>query len=581
MRANGLGILSALLAGVCPDVSGQTLPTLSANPASLAFTYTIGSTSLPASQRTTIKRSGSGAALNFTVTLPAGAPWLIVTPLQGATGTAITVQVNPTSLLAGVYTADITINAAGTAGPITLTASLTIKNPPPVMAAAPAALSFNYQTDGAQPPPQSISVTTNGEPVSFSAVASGGTWFAIDANLGIAVSGSPVTITASILTAGLLPGTYSGKITLTSTNASNKTVGINVTLTVTAGRAVLSSIWPSAAPVGSLDSTITIRGQHLFKSSVVQAGTTTLTSTWISTQVLLAVIPQASLAAQGNLNVTVTNSPQPASNALTFTVTPPGPLVQAVTNAASFEAYLGQPQIAPGEILSIFGSGLGPSSLQMATPSGGFYPTSLGSPATFVQFEVASGFWVAAPIIFAQANQINCVSPFSLIPGASSNMRVTYNGLTSQPYAINVVVAEPGLFTTDSSGRGQAAALNYNASTGLYSLNSSASPAAKDSIVVLYITGAGGLNPPVAGEGQVIAVPAPGASPPGLFSPVSVSMGGEGATVRSATAVPGSIAGLVQLNVVVPSTLAANKAVPVVVTISGRPSPAVATISVK
>jgi len=160
-------------------------------------------------------------------------------------------------------------------------------------------------------------------------------------------------------------------------------------------------------------------------------------------------------------------------------------------------------------------------------------------------------------------------------------MRVTYNGLTSQPYAINVVVAEPGLFTTDSSGRGQAAALNYNASTGLYSLNSSASPAAKDSIVVLYITGAGGLNPPVAGEGQVIAVPAPGASPPGLFSPVSVSMGGEGATVRSATAVPGSIAGLVQLNVVVPSTLAANKAVPVVVTISGRPSPAVATISVK
>ena len=582
MRAHVLGLVFALVTAFSPRGLAQTLPTLSANPASLAFNYTIGATSLPASQRITIKRSGSGAALNFTVTLPAGAPWLIVSPLQGATGTAVTVQVNPTSLLAGVYTADITVDAAGSAGPVAVTATLTIKNPPPVMTATPAALTFNFQTDSAQPPAaQTIAVTTNGEPVSFSAAASGGTWFAIDANLGIAVSGSPVAITVSILTAGLTPGTYSGKVTLTSTNASNKTVGIPITLTVTAGRAVLSSIWPSAAPVGSVDPTITIRGQHLFKTSAVQAGATTLASTWISTQVLLAVIPQALLATQGNLNVTVTNSPQPASNALAFTVTPPGPLIQAVTNAASFQAYSSSPDIAPGEILSIFGSGLGPSQLLMATPSGGFYPSSLGAPATFVQFEVAPGFWVPAPIIFAHANQINCVSPFSLPPGAGANLRVSYNGLTSQPYAINVVAAEPGLFTTDSSGRGQAAALNYSATTGLYTLNSSSSPSAKDSIVILYLTGGGALNPPPAGEGQVIPVPAPGGSAPALSAPVSVSMGGEGATVQSATAVPGAIAGLVQLNVVVPSTVTANKAVPVVVTIGGWSSPAVATIALK
>jgi uncharacterized protein (TIGR03437 family) len=62
---------------------------------------------------------------------------------------------------------------------------------------------------------------------------------------------------------------------------------------------------------------------------------------------------------------------------------------------------------------------------------------------------------------------------------------------------------------------------------------------------------------------------------------VSVSIGGEGATVQSATLAPGSVAGLVQLNVTVPSTVRAGKDLPLVVTIAGRASPAAATVAVK
>ena len=44
---------------------------------------------------------------------------------------------------------------------------------------------------------------------------------------------------------------------------------------------------------------------------------------------------------------------------------------------------------------------------------------------------------------------------------------------------------------------------------------------------------------------------------------------------------PGSLAGLVQLNVTVPSSVKAAKDLPVVVTVAGRASPATATLSVK
>jgi uncharacterized protein (TIGR03437 family) len=381
-----------------------------------------------------------------------------------------------------------------------------------------------------------------------------------------------------VVTDGLLPGAYTGKVTLTSANASNKSILVSVALTVAPGKAVISSVWPNAAPVGSNDQTVTVRGTHLFKSSVVHAGTATLTTTWISTGVMLAVIPKASLATQGTLNLTVTNSPQPASDPVTFTVTPPGPLIQSVVNAASFVAGGSPPVIAPGQIISIFGSGLGPAALLQASPSGGAFPTSLGTPAAMVEFELTPGVWTAAPIIFAQANQINAVAPFTLPTTQGQRMRVTYNTLSSTPLTFDGAAANPGLFTIDSSGRGQSAALNYDAVKAVYSLNTASNPAAKGSTVILFGTGGGVTAPLPSPEGQVI--PTTG-TVPRIAGSVAVTIGGDGATVESATAVPGSIAGLMQLNVTVPTSVKAGKDLPVVVTIGGKASNAYATLSVK
>lgn len=558
---------------------GQALPSLSVTPSSASFSYQIGATQLPAAQTLQVKRSGSGAALDFTVTVSPPAPWLIVTPTSGKTGTSISVRVNPTSLVAGTYATTIQIDAVGSSGPVTASVVFIIRNAPPNMSVGPGSLAFTWQTDSlTAPAAQTMSVTTSGEPLSFTAAVAGAPWLSITPAVGVVVAGSPLTVTASVDTTGLLPATYTGKITFTSTTAANKTVTLTVTLTVAPGTAVIGSVWPNAAPIGSNDATITIRGTHLFKASVVKANTTDLVTTWISTEVLLAVVPKALLTTQGTLPITVLNSPRPASNSLNFTVTPPGPTVQTITNAASFALPSGSvPVLAPGEIISIFGAGLGPASALLATPVSNVFPTSLGTPAASVEFELTTGVWTPAPIVFAQANQINCQVPFAMTPGPGLKLRVIYNSIASNPFTFDGVAAEPGIFTVDSSGRGQSAALNYAVSPPAYSLNSSSNPVTKGGVLILYLTGGGAINPLPSPEGQLI----PASPVPVLVNTPSVTIGGEAASVISATAVPGALGGLVQLNVNVPSSVATGKELPVLVTIAGRPSPLTATVAVK
>jgi len=191
-----------------------------------------------------------------------------------------------------------------------------------------------------------------------------------------------------------------------------------------------------------------------------------------------------------------------------------------------------------------------------------------------VEFEVNNA-WVAAPLIFIQANQINCQAPFSIPIGTDLNMRVTYNAITSSNFKYDGVTADPGLFTVDSSGRGQAAALNYASAT--YSLNSANNAVAKGGVLILYLTGGGAVNPLPNPEGTLS-----GTSPlPVLVNTPSVTIGGDAASVISATAVPGALGGLVQLNLTVPASLKAAKDHSVVVAIAGRSTPVTATVAVK
>ena len=175
--------------------------------------------------------------------------------------------------------------------------------------------------------------------------------------------------------------------------------------------------------------------------------------------------------------------------------------VDFINNAASNQ-FLG---IAPGEIVTLKGSGLGPAQLVSAhAGSDGFYPTQLSG--TSVQFN-----GVSAPLLYTSATQVAAVAPYG-VTGPAVQVTVTYQGQTSVPATVQVFATAPGLFTADGTGAGQAAAINQDGT-----INSASNPAPIGSVISLYATG-GGQTLPAGMDGQVSTLPLARQSLPVLVS---------------------------------------------------------------
>ena len=177
---------------------------------------------------------------------------------------------------------------------------------------------------------------------------------------------------------------------------------------------------------------------------------------------------------------------------------------------------------------------------------------------------------VAAPMIYASAGQVSCVAPYALAGKTTTQIQVEYNGQKSNAVTVPVQVASPAIFTADASGKGQGAILNQD-----NSVNSSSTPAAAGSIVVIYATGAGQTNPDGM-DGKVT-----GAPPPAPRLPVTVSIGGTNADILYAGAAPGLVSGVLQINARVPSGLVPNTPASVKITVGAASTLNTVTVSVK
>ena len=221
----------------------------------------------------------------------------------------------------------------------------------------------------------------------------------------------------------------------------------------------------------------------------------------------------------------------------TFTITEDGrPLLQfssdAVVNDAS---YLGGP-IAPGEIIAIFGIGIGPNdpaTLQLSSDQQ-FITTSLA--ATRVLFD-----GIPAPLLYVSSAQIVAIVPYEIAGQTSTQVEIEYLGYRSSAVKLNVAPAALGIFTADSSGAGSGAILNQNLTP-----NTSARPAPKNSFVTLFVTGEGQTRPPGV-DGKLA-----GSAPPVPVQNVTATIGGMNAPVQYAGGAPGLTAGVMQVNVRVP-----------------------------
>ena len=99
-----------------------------------------------------------------------------------------------------------------------------------------------------------------------------------------------------------------------------------------------------------------------------------------------------------------------------------GVAISAVTNGAS---NLNGP-VAPGEVVVIYGSGLGPAQLAQYVPGvNGRVPTTAGGVSVYVN-------GVAAPVLYASANQVAALIPFG-IGGSLAQVFVQYLAAVRRP----------------------------------------------------------------------------------------------------------------------------------------------------
>jgi uncharacterized protein (TIGR03437 family) len=234
----------------------------------------------------------------------------------------------------------------------------------------------------------------------------------------------------------------------------------------------------------------------------------------------------------------------------------PGRSIGAVTNAATNQTG----SVAPGEIVVIYGSGLGPQQTVQSQVSGGRVGTQLAG--TTVLFN-----GTAAPVMYTSATQVSAVVPYA-VPGNSVQVVVQYQGQSTAPVTVPLAATAPGIFTRDSSGRGAAAVTNQDGS-----LNSDSSPAPGGSVVTFFATGEG-VTLPAGVDGSVT-----GSVLPQPLASVTATIGGVPATVQFAGEAPGDVAGIMQVNVMVPGNLPAG-ALPIVLTVGGASSQPGVTINV-
>ncbi|HEX6793354.1 MAG TPA: glycosyl hydrolase family 28-related protein, partial [Casimicrobiaceae bacterium] len=249
------------------------------------------------------------------------------------------------------------------------------------------------------------------------------------------------------------------------------------------------------------------------------------------------------------VSATSVNADWQSVNTITFV--PPGPTPAAPVIAAVVHAATGQAgPVAPGEILSIQGQGLGP-------------PNAIAGQATAygrLQKDVANVRalfdGVPAALLSVSATEVLAIVPYFTYWKDATNLQLEYQGVQSAPVTLALVDASPGIF--------QATVANADRSP-----NAAANPAQRGSMVTFLATGEGQTDP--AGvDGQVSGsdqLPTPRGA-------VAVSIGGEPAQLLSASEAPLSAAGKLQVSVVVPASVQPDTAVPMTLTIGNRVSPA-------
>lgn len=582
----------------------------------------------PASQTLTfITKSQTGYPFTATTTTGKGGNWLLVSPASGTAtnGATIAVSVDASAiagLTPGYYTGQVHLSYSGGAPDADETVGVGLRiygtADLPHLSVHPGGMMFIATAGGATPAPKSVYVRAiaaaaaglNYTVSSAVTTPSGGTWLSAGSTGGTATS-TATAVPINVNITGLAAGEYSGAVTFKPDPSSNAPSQIvNVKLLVIAAGMTAS---PTAA-VSALGSTMhgsfngmLAAGSLLAVATDPADGFTTSTDAALNVSAMVVdasgtPVPGATVvltSSNGEPTATLEDlgdgtysglfqpeSSGPVTLSLTAQVTDnsgnafetsgatvSGDVVAAAdvstpvytngaTSAASY-APAGTP-ITPGGVISLFGlniagRGGAATTLPLPTSLNGVTVTIGGIPAPLI---------AAAPSsVPGGADQINLQVPAALAGQATADIVVTNNGVSGAPETVALGTA-PAFFTQNSAGSGDGIFVHSDGVT----LITPSHPAHAGETIVLYATGLGAVQSPVA-DGS------PFTGPDSVTGTVTVTIGGQSANVEYAGGLPG-FAGVYQLNVVVPANLPPGENA-VTVSVDGTPSTGQATVAVQ
>jgi uncharacterized protein (TIGR03437 family) len=520
-------------------------------------------------QPQTIQVTSFGNPTTFTAS--SNVPWMTVSPASGTAPGTISAAFSIAGLAAGTYNGQLLLT--GPANSVTVPVEFEIAssvNTIPVHS-----ISFSAQTGGLAPASQSISGYWGLSTVSVS----GGSW------LSAVVQSSPAGGSAVVVSAnpkGLTAGTYTATITVSATGylAAQWPVTLVVYDTLPPLMVTPSSLTFSGPSDGLGTQTLTVQSGAVPLSFTWSTSTSNVTTSVCNTTLESPCSGMSPLQTPGVVQAT----PVPLETVppgfyhanIAFTAageTTNVPVTISATPAAGLPPYLGsivnaasqiEGAISPGEIVTMYGFSVGPFE------TAGFAVDSSGKVVTSLQGATVLFDGKAAPLIYGSAGQLNVMAPFEIAGQSSTVISLNYGSVASTAWAVPVATSAPGIFTIAGDGVGAGAVLNQD-----NSVNSAANPAARGSVVQIYVTGEGQTSP----SGVTGSVTQSNTKTPLLG--VTVTIGGVAAVLQYAGSAPDSIAGLMQVNAVVPQGIATGAAVPIVVSVGGVASQAGVTIAVK
>ena len=266
-----------------------------------------------------------------------------------------------------------------------------------------------------------------------------------------------------------------------------------------------------------------------------------------------------------NVTLNFTASSAGASNGLLFPASVNVVVAAAASTAAQTSGLVNAATqtsagvIAPGSIVSLYGTGLLDGAAQQADSAP--LPTTLGTTQVFIGGQ-------PLPMFYAGAGQINAVVPQTLNPNTSYQLVVSRGDTGSVPVNVTTAAYQPGIYTLDFSGNGQGAVEIAGTSIVAGPSGPGAQPARRGSdYLSIYATG---LGPVTGANGE--AAPADGAAAPTTLlynakATITATLGGVRAPVVFAGLTPGAVA-LYQVNVAVPAAVASGDAVPLILTVT-------------